>query len=80
MKYEILSRFERKLYDQNKHDFDGTKKTDKELVEEARTDLQKTFGDWFVRMDKVRRSDRFETFLSSITNYFDPHSEYFNPK
>ena len=80
MKYEILSRFERKLYDQNKPDFDGTKKTDKELVEEARTDLQKTFGDWFVRMDKVRRSDRFETFLSSITNYFDPHSEYFNPK
>ena len=80
VKYEMLTRYERKLFDQNKADFKGTKRTDKVLIAEAKEDLKKTLTDWFGRMDKVRRSDRFETFLSSITNYFDPHSEYFNPK
>lgn len=80
LKYEMLTRYERKLHDQNKADFKGEKKTDKQLIAEAKEDVEKTFTDWFGRMDKIRRSDRFETFLSSVTNYFDPHSEYFNPK
>lgn len=80
IKYEMLTRYERKLHDQNKADFTSTKKSDKELIAEAKEDLSKTLVEWFGRMDKIRRSDRFETFLSSVTNYFDPHSEYFNPK
>jgi carboxyl-terminal processing protease len=31
-------------------------------------------------MDKVRRSDRFEMYVNSLTNVFDPHSDYFNAK
>ena len=36
--------------------------------------------DWFERMDRVRRSDRFEAYLSTFAELFDPHSGYFSPK
>jgi len=55
-------------------------KTDKELLAEAKTDTKENFTEWFERLNKLRRSDRFETYLGSITNYFDPHTDYFNPK
>ena len=37
-------------------------------------------NDWFERLEDVRRSDRFEAYLNAITNTFDPHTDYFNPK
>jgi len=55
-------------------------KTDEELLAEAKTDTKENFTEWFERLNKLRRSDRFETYLGSITNYFDPHTDYFNPK
>lgn len=55
-------------------------KTEAELLVEAKEDTKETFTDWFERLNKLRRSDRFETYLGSITNYFDPHTDYFNPK
>ncbi len=59
---------------------EGGKKSTAELEADARKDVQKVFDDWYERMDKVRRSDRFEMYVNSITNVFDPHSDYFNPK
>jgi len=55
-------------------------KTDAELLAEAKDESKENFTDWFERLNKLRRSDRFETYLSAITNYFDPHTDYFNPK
>ncbi len=55
-------------------------KTDAELLAEAKEDTKENFTDWFERLNDLRRSDRFETYLGSITNYFDPHTDYFNPK
>lgn len=55
-------------------------KTDEELLKEAKEETKENFTDWFERLNKLRRSDRFETYLSAITNYFDPHTDYFNPK
>ena len=55
-------------------------KTDAELLAAAKADTKENFQDWFVRLHKLRRSDRFETYLGAITNYFDPHTDYFNPK
>lgn len=55
-------------------------KSDEELLKEAKEETKENFSDWFVRLNKLRRSDRFETYLSAITNYFDPHTDYFNPK
>ena len=51
-----------------------------ELLKEAKEESKENFEDYFERLNKLRRSDRFETFLSAITNYFDPHTDYFNPK
>lgn len=55
-------------------------KSDKELLKEAKEETKENFTDWFERLNKLRRSDRFETYLGAITNYFDPHTDYFNPK
>ncbi len=55
-------------------------KTEKELEAEVIKDIKKTFGDWFTRLKKLRRSDRFESYVGSIANYFDPHTDYFSPK
>ena len=55
-------------------------KSDDELLIDAKKETKENFSDWFERLSKLRRSDRFETFLGAITNYFDPHTDYFNPK
>ena len=95
LKYEIMSRVARKLDKQENEqtqDFDPESKEGKEeqekiekksipeLIEESREDVKERFGDWFDRLEDLRRSDRFETYVGTITNYFDPHTGYFNPK
>lgn len=55
-------------------------KSDEELKKDAIVDVKKTFDSWFKRLNKLRRSDRFETYVGSIANYFDPHTDYFSPR
>lgn len=80
IKYDILSRYQRKLIDQEKVEVESEKKSKEELMAEAKEQSGKTFTDWFKRLEKERRSDRYEIFLNSIANYFDPHTDYFSPK
>jgi len=80
IKYDILSRFQRKMNDQEKLEDKSQAKSEAELMAEARKQSKKSFSDWFKRLNKQRRSDRYETFLNSIANYFDPHTDYFSPK
>ncbi|HUR30907.1 MAG TPA: carboxy terminal-processing peptidase [Saprospiraceae bacterium] len=82
LKYETLTRLAEKIKAQEdlKEQPEGGIKSVSELEAEARTDVKKVFDDWFDRLEKVRRSDRFEMYLNSVTNVFDPHSDYFNPK
>ena len=80
IKYDVLSRFQRKLDDQAKLEDKSKIKSEKELMAEAKKQSKKSFSDWFKRLNKQRRSDRYETFLNSIANYFDPHTDYFSPK
>lgn len=79
IKYEIMTRVARDLDLQEKSDT-LEQKTVPTLVIEAKDDIKDKFGDWFERLDDLRRSDRFETYVGTITNYFDPHTGYFNPK
>ena len=51
-----------------------------EIREKAQKDVKKTFDEWFSRMDELRREDRFDQYMNTITHQFDPHSEYFSPK
>lgn len=82
LKYETLTRLADKIKEQEDATEvpEGGVKTVAELEEDARNDVKEVFDEWYERMDKVRRSDRFEMYVNSITNVFDPHSDYFNPK
>ena len=59
---------------------DDVKKSEEELIAEAKKNIRKNFGNWFKRLKALRRSDRFEDYLNAITNTYDPHSNYFSPK
>jgi len=64
LKYETMTRLAQKLDEQEKEDDpEGGKKSLAELEVEARDEVRETMDDWFGRLDEVRRSDRFETFL-----------------
>lgn len=82
VKYEILSRIEEASTIQEMNDTltENRIKPFEELEEEARKDVEELFTGLFKRLDKVRRSDRFEVYLNTITHMNDPHSDYFNPK
>ena len=54
--------------------------TDAQRREKAQKEVKETFDKWFKRMSKVRRSDRFNLYASTVSNYFDPHTDYFSPK
>ena len=62
---------EKELYVEKKRD---------ELVAEAIEDHTKNYKKWFKRLNKQRRSDRFEQYLNAVTHQSDPHTTYFNPK
>lgn len=84
LKYETLVKLARKLDKQEK-----AKEKEEEEVEiksletlekEAREDVVEMYDDWFKRIDKITRADRFETYVNSMTHVFDPHTDYYNPK
>lgn len=95
LKYETLVKLARKLDKQEKKKKEGEdaereeQESDEEDVEmksiqeleaEAREEVRETYDDWFKRIDKVTRADRFETFVNSLTHVWDPHTDYYNPK
>ena len=81
LKYETLKRLDEMIEEQEKEDDpEGGKKNLAELEAEAREKVVELMDDWFKRLDELRRSDRFELYLNSATNVYDPHTDYFNPK
>lgn len=85
LKYEVLNRVTDKetAQDKNEKDEKGEvkpKKTFEELEADARKDVLKTFDDWYKRMFKAKRMDRLSDYINCITNTFDPHTGYYEPK
>ncbi len=80
IKYDVLNRLYRKVQDREKITEEEKLKTDEELLAEAIKQSKKTYTDYFKRLSKERRGDRFEIYVNSIVNYFDPHTDYFSPK
>src|SRR5690606_19717211 len=80
LKYEVLTKLQSKIEDQKKDGFEGEIKSVKILEEETRTEVKKTFDDWFERLQKLRRADRFNEYVNSVSELFDPHTTYFDPK
>lgn len=77
LKYETLTRLIDALEDNENAE---TPKSFEELEQESRDKVKKVYKDLFGRLDKLRRSDRFEAYIDAMTHEFDPHSDYFSPK
>jgi carboxyl-terminal processing protease len=54
--------------------------THEQMEVTARKKVLKTHDDWFKRMNKVEKTDRFSSFLNTIANCYDPHTDFFPPK
>ena len=79
LKYEALEEVESLL---KKQETDPEVET-RPLVEleiEAREKVKVNYDKWYKSFKKVRRSDRFESYLNAFAHLFDPHSDYYNPK
>jgi carboxyl-terminal processing protease len=50
------------------------------IESEARENVRKSQEEVFKRLSRVERDDELALFINSITNSYDPHSEYFPPK
>jgi len=80
IKMDIINKIDVKLDEQEKDTTGTLALTQLELTTEAIEETRKSFDDWYERLEKIRRSDRFENYVNSITHVFDPHSDYYNPK
>lgn len=80
IQFEVMVRWVQTMEDQKKKENKEGNKTEEELKAEAVKEIKKRYTDFFDRMAKLRRSDRMETYLGTIANYFDPHTDYFSPK
>lgn len=83
LKYEVLTRYARDKEKQEKDVKEGQDikvLTDKELYDKACDNVKKVFDRWFNSMSKMKREDKFSLYLNSITESFDPHTNYYTPK
>ncbi len=89
LKYNVMSRLANKIEKQKEslekiakgeevEDFE--EKTFEQMEEKVRQDVIKQYDDYFKRLDKERRSDRLSYYLNAITNIYDPHTSYYEPK
>jgi carboxyl-terminal processing protease len=79
IKYEVMTRLVNKLEDKEKGKAEVKDKTDTELQKAALNEVTKMYNDYFKRMKKIKRNDRFSTYMNAIANVYDPHTEYFEP-
>lgn len=80
MKYEVLSRINDELNNQEKPEFKGEKKSFETIETEVRGKVLDIYDKWYKRLQKTDRMRRLEIYLNAVINVFDPHSGYFSPK
>lgn len=80
IKYQVVLKAERKIAEQANYKEGVEKQSEDEIVADALKETKKLFDDWFDRIGRLRRSDRFEAYLNAYTHIFDPHSSYLSPK
>lgn len=54
-------------------------KTDAELEAESREKVSKSIEYYFKRLNKLDDNQRFAIYMNTITNTYDPHTDYFPP-
>ncbi len=79
LKFYTLQELEGRISAQEKMSPDSIRSFEV-LEEESRQNIRDAYDRWYTNYDQVRRADRFEQYINSITQQFDPHSQYFSPK
>ena len=80
LKYEVLSRINEELDNQEKPEFKGEKKTFEAIETDVRSKVTDIYDKYFKRLQKTDRTRRLEVYLNAIINVYDPHSSYFSPQ
>ena len=84
LKYQALFRMNDMLDDQEK--IKAAKDTAAKVLPfdslevSARKKVLKLTDDWFKRLKKFNKKDRFASYVNAITAMYDPHTEFFPPK
>lgn len=84
LQYQVLVRLNEMLDDQEK--IKNAKDTTAKVLPfdtlelQARKRVQKLNDDWFKRLKKISRKERFAAYINTITAMYDPHTEFFPPK
>ncbi len=79
LKYEVMTRVADKLEEQKETGEEGTQQSAEDMEAEARKEVLKLMDDWYDRLGKLKRSTRLSYYLNTITNIYDPHSDYLEP-
>lgn len=82
LKYLVLERYAdlQETREKNKATKDFVVKTDAELESDARARVLKLMNENYERIKSTyTENERFSTFINTITNLMDPHSDYFPP-
>lgn len=85
IKYRLLSRYN-ELRESQKEKIAKKElkqkdvKTDKELKADARKTIKKSMEFYFRRLKKITEKEQFSLYLNTITQNYDPHTNYLAPK
>ncbi|HXU27648.1 MAG TPA: carboxy terminal-processing peptidase [Bacteroidia bacterium] len=87
LQYQTLARLNELLLTQEKikdvkakRDTDAVVKPFDTLEVEARAKVLKTYNDWFKRLKKQNKKDRYAEYVNTIMAMYDPHTWFFPPK
>src|ERR1700757_176530 len=87
LQYQTLARLNESMLAQEKikevkakRDTDAVVKPFDTLEVEARAKVLKVYNDWFKRLKKLNKKDRYAEYVNTITAMYDPHTEFFPPK
>ena len=87
LQYQTVARLNELLIAQDKikevktkRDTTATIKPFDSLEVEARAKVLKSNNDWFKRLKKQTKKDRYAEYINTITAMYDPHTEFFPPK
>ncbi len=83
LKYQTLVKLNNKIRSQEEELAKSdtvTVKSEAELEKTCREKVLKDHEQWFKRMQRLERQERYSLFINTIAAVFDPHTNYYPPK
>ncbi len=77
--YDLIDDNGKDVFNNEDGEEDNKPKSKEELEKKARNNTKTTLDDYFDFTDDLERKDYFATFLTTVVEEFDPHTNYFAP-